>query len=355
MKRCVFLAIFEIILYLCSEKRIPKDWYLTYGNFAMSYDLAVLDKHKRFNTNDEFDIWWYDGLNNDWAEDIDYNDYRHATPSLQSWFLEMKDIVRPMNGEFAPPEDEIDAGDFKEADYTIGKEHIYVAFAWSDAERVYPLVKELAKKHDVAFFDVSGSGDLIYPDGTILNIPPEPQDDIETDFMKGFAQKVKKQNEETYYSEEVVKQTLDEQPSEPFTLRPQPSMADFKKERKRRDRICTGIIILYSVLCLALMCILIEVSLFQSAGLIFCIACLIGLLPLVYKLNEWEKEADDDVREKFESEMDTTKTMPSKNLDDNDTYESESKETDDNTSEPKETVVDDDIVERYPCTHRNRP
>lgn len=79
----------------------------------MSYDLAVLDKNKRFDTNEEFGIWWYDGLNDDGAEDIDYNDYRHATPSLQSWFLEMKDIVRPMNGEFAPPDDKFDCGDYK--------------------------------------------------------------------------------------------------------------------------------------------------------------------------------------------------------------------------------------------------
>lgn len=97
----------------------------------MSYDVLVLDKHKHFKTSDEF-LAWYDQVTK-WDEDIDYNDYRHATPSLQSWFLEMKDIVRPMNGEFAPPDDEFDCGDYKEADYTIGKDHIYVAFAWSDA------------------------------------------------------------------------------------------------------------------------------------------------------------------------------------------------------------------------------
>ena len=312
----------------------------------MSYDVLVLDKHKRFKTSDEF-LAWYDQVTK-WDEDIDYNDYRHATPSLQSWFLEMKDIVRPMNGEFAPPDDEFDCGDYKEADYTIGKDHIYVAFAWSDAERVYPLVKELAKKHDVAFFDVSGSGDLIYPDGTILNIPPKPQDDLETDFMKGFAEKVKKQDEETYYSEEAVKQKPNEQPSEPFILRPQPSMADFEKERKRRNKISTSIFLLSLIIFVGLGCILSEMCLFKSAGLFFCIVSLTGLLILAYKLNEWEKEADDDVREKFESEMEATETVPSKSLDDNDTYESESKETNYNTSEPKETVVDDDIVERYP-------
>ena len=264
----------------------------------MSYDVLVLDKHKRFKTGDEF-LTWYNQVTK-WDVDIDYNDYRLATPSLQSWLLEMKDIVRPMNGEFAPPDDEFDCGNYKEADYTIEKKYIYVAFAWSDAERVYSLVKELAKKHDVAFFDVSGSGDLIYPDGTILNIPPEPQDNLETDFMKGFAENVKKQNNETYYSEEVVKQTLNEQSSEPFILRPQPSIADFEKERKRRNKISTGIFLLSFIIFVGLTCILIEMDLFKSAGLFFCIVSLTGLLILAYKLNEWKKEADDDVREKFE-------------------------------------------------------
>ena len=313
----------------------------------MSYDVLVLDKHKRFKTGDEF-LTWYNRVTI-WAEDIDYHDYRHATPSLQSWFLEMKDIARPMNGEFAPPDEEVDSGEFMEADYTIGKDHIYVAFAWSDAEHVYPIIEAMSKKHDVAFFEFVGSGDVIYPDGTVLKtMPSKSPEDLETYFMKGFAENVKKQNEETYYSEEVVKQKPNEQPSEPFILRPQPSMADFMKERKRRNKISTGIFLLSFIVFMGLGCILSEMGLFKSAGLFFCIVSLTGLLILAYKLNEWEKEADDDVREKFESEMETTETEPSKSMDDYDTYESESKETNNNTTEPKETVVDDDIVERYP-------
>lgn len=270
----------------------------------MSYDVLVLDKHKRFKTGDEF-LKWYDQVT-EWQEDIDYNDYRHATPSLQSWFLEMKDIARPMNGEFAPPDDEFDSGDYKEADYSIARECIYAAFAWSDAERVCPLIKELAKKHDVAYYAVSDNGDVIYPDGTVLNtISSRPHEDIETDFMKDFAQK-------------VIRRSL-------------PSREDFDKERKRRDRICTGIVVLYSIVFLGLTCILIEVGLFPSGKFLsfFCIACLIGLLILAYKLKEWVENADDDVRERFKSETG-------------------SKETVNNTSEPKETVVDDDIVEHYP-------
>ena len=288
----------------------------------MSYDLLVLDKHKRFQLGDEF-LAWYDQVMK-WDEDIDYNDYRHATPSLQSWFLEMKDIVRPMNGEFAPPDDEIDAGDFLEADYAIGKEHIYVAFAWSDAERVYPLVKELAKKHDVAFFDVSGSGDLIYPDGTILNISPELQDDLETDFMKGFAQKVKKQNAEIYYSEEGVKQTLNEQSSEPFILHPQPSKETFDKERKHRKRIRMCFLGGFLFCFMGVSYILIDMGLYQSVGRTFGIVSVIGAFVIFYYLSKWVENSDEYVRKRFESEMETIET------------------------EPKETVVDDDIVERYP-------
>ena len=88
----------------------------------MSYDVLVLDKRKRFQTGDEF-LKWYHQVT-EWQEDINYNDYRHATPSLQSWFLEMKNIARPMNGEFARPDDEFDRGDYKEADYGIGRECI---------------------------------------------------------------------------------------------------------------------------------------------------------------------------------------------------------------------------------------
>ncbi|MBR0047946.1 MAG: hypothetical protein IJP74_01330 [Prevotella sp.] len=138
----------------------------------MSYDLMVLDKHKRFKNHNDFVKWFEQEM--DWEDDIDYNDYRHTTPSLQSWFLEMKDLIRPMNGEFAPSEEEVDSGDFLDADYVIDRECIYVAFAWSDAERALRLVKELALKHDVAFYDASGSDEVVYPDGEILQ--PTPSD-----------------------------------------------------------------------------------------------------------------------------------------------------------------------------------
>lgn len=42
----------------------------------------------------------------------------------------------------------------------------YVAFSWSMQDKAFNLMKQLAKKHDVGFFDVSAdNGDIIMPDG----------------------------------------------------------------------------------------------------------------------------------------------------------------------------------------------
>lgn len=124
----------------------------------MSYDLMVLDKHERFKSSKEF-LEWYDKVT-EWSDDLDYNDYRHTTPNLQSWFLEIKEIVRPMNGEFALSDSEIGNGDIPEADYCIARDCIYASFAFTDTSRTYLLVKTLAKKYNLVFFDISGYSQL---------------------------------------------------------------------------------------------------------------------------------------------------------------------------------------------------
>lgn len=133
----------------------------------MSYDLMVLDKHKRFERKEDFNDWFEKVTN--WEEDLDYNDYKHATHELQEWFLDMKDTFPPMNGEFAPSDDEVDEGEHSTCDYAIAKEAIYCAFAWSDADDAYKLAQENAKKHDVAFYDID-SARVYYPDGYVLNL-----------------------------------------------------------------------------------------------------------------------------------------------------------------------------------------
>lgn len=75
-----------------------------------------------------------------------------------------------MNGEYAPDGDLIDMDENLEVhltDYCIGREVIYVAFAWSVAEEAYELTRKLAQKHNVGFFNVSADDeDIILPDGT---------------------------------------------------------------------------------------------------------------------------------------------------------------------------------------------
>lgn len=75
----------------------------------MSFDLMVFDRKKRFRSKDDFLAWYYKLI--EWSDNIDYNDYRHSTSELQS-FLDMKDIVPPLNGEFSPPNEELGQGEY---------------------------------------------------------------------------------------------------------------------------------------------------------------------------------------------------------------------------------------------------
>lgn len=136
----------------------------------MSYDLMVFEKTKAPKTRKEF-LTWFE-KQTEQGEDHDYQTISVSSPALQNWFLEMKETFPPMNGEYAPDIEllvENEDLDSHVVDYSIGKEVIYAAFAWSTAEEAYDLTRKLAKKHAVGFFDVSGNdGDIILPDNTKL-------------------------------------------------------------------------------------------------------------------------------------------------------------------------------------------
>ncbi|MBQ3805569.1 MAG: hypothetical protein II844_07170 [Prevotella sp.] len=129
----------------------------------MSYDIMIIDHQPQFKDGKEF-YTWYNNVTQ-WNDTIDYNDYRHTTNSLQQLFLEMKDVVRPLNGEFAPSDDELETGEYLEADYSIGKDFIYIALAWTDCEKTSKKAFELAQKYKLAYFDASGDEELHFPDG----------------------------------------------------------------------------------------------------------------------------------------------------------------------------------------------
>lgn len=136
----------------------------------MSYDLMVFEKTKVPNKKTEFMKWYEEQV--EWKEDHNYDSIEVTSANLKNWFMDMIKIFPPMNGEFAPDDDAIDDDEELEnhlVDYSIGKTVIYAAFAWSVAEEAYESMLKLALKHDVGFFDVSGSGDIILSDNNKLN------------------------------------------------------------------------------------------------------------------------------------------------------------------------------------------
>jgi hypothetical protein len=133
----------------------------------MSYDLMVFEKTKAPRTKAEF-MKWYDAQVQ-WNEEHDYQTPSVSSPALQNWYHEFKNTFPPINGiDALTDEHHEDNAKWEDrlTDYCIGKDVIYAAFAWSIADEAYELMKELAKQHDVGFFDVSaGDGDIILPDG----------------------------------------------------------------------------------------------------------------------------------------------------------------------------------------------
>lgn len=128
----------------------------------MSFDLMVFEPAAAPKTKDGF-MEWYD-RQTEWGEDHDYMPAAAASPALRSWYMEMKETFPPMDGGDAP---DAEQEDFL-TDYCIGSSVIYAAFSWDKADEAYKLTKELAAKHGVGFFDVSGDGDIVLPDGTLL-------------------------------------------------------------------------------------------------------------------------------------------------------------------------------------------
>lgn len=126
----------------------------------MSYDLMVFNPAVAPKNQAAFLYWYKEQAK--WMENHDYYDPKVCTEGLSNWFMEIKESFPPMNGPFAL---EVPNDENAPADYSIGKDVIYVAFGWIFADQAYPLVKNLAAKHQVGFFDTSGNSDIFFPDG----------------------------------------------------------------------------------------------------------------------------------------------------------------------------------------------
>ena len=142
----------------------------------MSYDLMIIDRHPRFKNSKDF-LTWYDDVTK-WEDEVDYNDYSHTTKPLKDCFLEMKELIPPLNGPFAPIVREVENSKYPAADYCIAKDAIYVALSYENIEKAKEIAFNLAKKYELAIFDISGSNELNNPDGTHFNVlRPQSYDD----------------------------------------------------------------------------------------------------------------------------------------------------------------------------------
>lgn len=132
----------------------------------MSYDLMVFEKESAPKNRKDFMDWY--NKQTEWSESHDYDDPKVSSPKLRDWFNDMVKIFPAMNGPFAS--DDFDNDNV--SDYSIGKDVIYVAFAWSVAEQAYNNMIDLAEKVGVGFFDVSAdNGGIYFPvDGKLVPI-----------------------------------------------------------------------------------------------------------------------------------------------------------------------------------------
>lgn len=127
----------------------------------MSYDLMVFELADAPTDHIEFIKWYHNQTQ--WSEQHSYDDPDICSQPLHNFFQELITLFPPMNGPLAS--DDVD--DSKVTDYSIGKSIIYAAFAWSEAESAYNIVKELAIKHNVGFFDVnSKEGEIFTPNNS---------------------------------------------------------------------------------------------------------------------------------------------------------------------------------------------
>ena len=106
----------------------------------------------------------YDGM----AEYADGQNYKVSSQRLQDFFFELKDVVRPLSGEFAATEDELDSGKYYASDYGFSQDAIWVELTFSDVyeRNVLSEICSIARKHGLTFFDVD-SRKVVWPNGLV--------------------------------------------------------------------------------------------------------------------------------------------------------------------------------------------
>ena len=135
----------------------------------MTYDLMVFDPTKAPRaTLDDFWAWHLEL--SEWDEDHSYDDVTVAAPALQGWYRDMLLSFPAMNGPDAVATESLDVDRRpRRSDYRIAHDAIYVDFHRSELEDARNTALRLAYRHGVGFFDLSGGGDVVFPNGDKLS------------------------------------------------------------------------------------------------------------------------------------------------------------------------------------------
>ena len=136
----------------------------------MSYDLLVFDPAAAPRDRTQFMRWWE--AQSQWGEEHGYKDPRFCSSALQNWYRAITATFPNLNG---PDVSDDDIGS-RHTDYSLGSSVVYAAFAWTEAETAYPLVRELAVEHGVGFYDASGDegdGEIYFRSGDVSKYVPE--------------------------------------------------------------------------------------------------------------------------------------------------------------------------------------
>lgn len=127
----------------------------------MVFDAALAPR-----TPTEFFAWYE--LQTDWRDDQAYDDPDICSPALRAWFLDMIVAFPPLNGPHAIADSPLAL-----TDYSIGRDVIYIAFAWSQADAAFEQCNALVAKHGVGLFNPSSiEGRVCFPDGTSFDANP---------------------------------------------------------------------------------------------------------------------------------------------------------------------------------------
>lgn len=128
----------------------------------MSYDLMIFDSSKAPRDEKSF-LEWYE-VQTQWGEAHSYDDPSVSAEGLRNLFMELIKTFPQMNGKYAPSDEEVEdweENDYEKylcvTDYSIGKEVIYCGFSWKKESDAYELLKKLAKKYKVGFFNASSN------------------------------------------------------------------------------------------------------------------------------------------------------------------------------------------------------